>query len=74
MSAVITLEALDAPAHIARIGLDVRDILVVSAFYRDVLGLVPTLESGHCTLAAADGTVLVELVANPALTLAQPAA
>jgi catechol 2,3-dioxygenase len=67
MSAALSLEAFNAPAHIAGISLHVRDIEAVSAFYRDVIGLAPTLHGDHATLAAADGTALVRLVANPAL-------
>lgn len=74
MSAAITLEAFDAPAHIARVRLKVRDLNRVSAFYGDVLGLVANNDASHGTLAAADGTVLVELAAEPGLKLAPPAA
>lgn len=66
------LEALDAPAHIARVRLLVRDLARVTGFYRDVLGLLPTETGQGCSLAAADGTVLVELVANPKLENASP--
>lgn len=70
MSPTISLEALDAPAHISSVSLHVRDLASVTAFYRDVLGLVAT-ETGACsTLGSADGTMLVELVSNPELKLA----
>lgn len=74
MSDAIPLEAFDAPAHIARVSLHVRDMAAVTAFYHDVLGLVATMDEERATLAAADGTILIELVAKPALKLAAPSA
>jgi catechol 2,3-dioxygenase len=59
------LEALDAPAHIASVTLTVRDLPRVAAFYRDVLGLDAAIDADSATLAAADGTVLLRLVADP---------
>lgn len=73
MSAQSGLEALNAPAHIARVRLKVRDIDVVRAFYSDLLGLEPSAGTDRCTLSAADGTVLVELVAGRGLKPAVPA-
>lgn len=71
-SNVTKLEAFNAPAHIGLVSLRVRDLAVVTAFYRDVLGLVANGTANSATLSAADGTALIKLIADPALKLAQP--
>ena len=68
-AATTTLEAFAAPAHVARVTLAVRDLDRVATFYADALGL-PILErsSAAVTLAAGDGTALLDLSMGSGLT------
>lgn len=69
------LEALDGPAHIGSVSLNVRDLERATAFYRDVLGLTIAETSATATsLAASDGTVLLNLIPRPELKPANPSA
>ncbi len=75
MSESVTLEALNGPAHIGSVALHVRDLERVSAFYRDVLGLMIVAHSADAvSLAAADGTLLLELIGKSGLKPADPSA
>lgn len=56
------LEAFAAPAHVARVTLQVRDLDRVARFYADALGLAVSARTDtHITLAAGDGTALLDL-------------
>ncbi len=57
-----------APMRIGKVRLKVRDLDAVSGFYRDVLGLTVTARSDRTATLGANGTPLLVLEADPALT------
>ncbi len=62
------LEALDAPAHIRRVTLNVRDPGAMASFYEKVLGLSRLPSSATAVeLGAADGEPLIRLAHVPGL-------
>lgn len=62
------LEAFRSPIHVAGATLAVRDLTRVASFYVTVLGLkLVSQSSERARLGAADGTVLLDLVARPDL-------
>ncbi|MCX7339603.1 MAG: VOC family protein [Hyphomicrobiales bacterium] len=75
MSESVMREALNGPGHIGAIALHVRDPERVSAFYRNVLGLmIVTPAADAVCLGAPDGTVLLELLGGSDLKPADPSA
>jgi catechol 2,3-dioxygenase len=66
------LEALDAPAHIEKVALIVRDLAVVARFYQTVLGLDMLASGADRAELGIAGQTLVELVSRPEAPLAGP--
>lgn len=56
-----------APMRIGRVRLKVRDLVGVSSFYQDVLGLVPVAQSAGRVVLGVPGKPLLELVGDPGL-------
>lgn len=56
-----------APMRIGRVRLRVRDLAGTSAFYCDILGLLPLEQSDRHAVLGAGGRPLLELVGDPAL-------
>lgn len=53
------------PLHVGGVGLIVRDLERVTAFYRDVIGLTVLSQDEHATRLGIDGMALVELEHRP---------
>ena len=61
-----------APMRIGTVTIKVRDLDAVSGFYQRILGLTPVAESGATVTLCANGTPMVTLRGDPALSPRDP--
>jgi len=54
-----------APVHIGAVGMTVRDLDRLTAYYRDLLGLTVQEHTGQSALLGAGGVTLLELIRGP---------
>jgi len=54
-----------APVHIGAVGMEVRDLDCVTAYYRDTLGLTVQERTGQVARLSVGGVVLLELIHKP---------
>jgi catechol 2,3-dioxygenase len=54
-----------APVHIGAVGMTVRDLDRLTAYYRDLLGLTVLEHTGQSALLGAGGVTLLELIRGP---------
>ncbi|MGL4975814.1 MAG: VOC family protein [Bosea sp. (in: a-proteobacteria)] len=68
------LEALNAPMHIGHVGLNVRDLAGMTAFYRDGMGLDVLAQDAGLSQLGKDGVAFLHLHHTPKAAAASPRA